>query len=83
MVGEEASVGKCPSVDVMDHHYSDLMRRMSTETSRSRLVFGVANLFVGTGDIGVDFANLGLFTSGLATPCESGQAALRHNRFDD
>ena len=68
VVGKETRVGKCPSVDVMNYHYSDLIRLLSIQIRRSCVVFGVANLFIGTGDIGVDFAKFGLFTRELAVP---------------
>ena len=71
VIGEEAGIGESPSEKVMNNHYGNLSRRMSVLMHRSLLVLGAADLFVGTGNIGVDFANLGDFTSGFAIPSVS------------
>ncbi len=76
VVGEETSVGECPSEDIMDYHDSDLIRFWCQLLSV--VVFGAADLFVGAGDIGVVFSEFGLFTGGLAIPLESRYTALRH-----
>ena len=68
VVGEEAGIGESPSENVMNNKDGNLSRRMSTLTHCSLLVREAANLLVGTGDIGVDFGNLGFFTSGFAIP---------------
>lgn len=68
VVGEEAGIGESPSENVMNNKYGNLSRRMSILMHCSLLALEAANLFVGTGNIGVDFANLGFFTIGFAIP---------------
>ena len=68
MIGDEAGIGKSPSINVMNKKYGNLSRRMSALMSCSLLTLEAANLFVRTGNIGVDLANIGFFTSGLAIP---------------
>ena len=68
VVREEAGIGESPSENVMNNKYGNLRRRVSVLTHCSLLAQEAANLVVGTGNISVDFGNLGFSTSGFAIP---------------